>query len=191
MEKNPWNKTNQWNGELEVLKAIVVKTNLIEEIKWGGPVYTYNGKNVIGIGGFKSYFGIWFFNGVFLKDEKKLLINAQEGTTKSLRQMRFNSIDEIDEKVILHYIKEAIKIEEKGLALKPQKKEKIQSNFLNNEFKENSELKTAFEQFSPYKQREFLEYIESAKQDKTKATRLEKIKPMILSNIGLNDKYRK
>jgi uncharacterized protein YdeI (YjbR/CyaY-like superfamily) len=132
MEKNPWNKTNQWNGELEVLKAIVVKTNLIEEIKWGGPVYTYNGKNVIGIGGFKSYFGIWFFNGVFLKDEKKLLINAQEGTTKSLRQMRFNSIDEIDEKVILHYIKEAIKIEEKGLALKPQKKEKIQSNFLNN-----------------------------------------------------------
>lgn len=191
MEKNPWNKTNQWNGELEVLKAIVVKTNLIEEIKWGGPVYTYNGKNVIGIGGFKSYFGIWFFNGVFLKDEKKLLINAQEGTTKSLRQMRFNSIDEIDEKVILHYIKEAIKIEEKGLALKPQKKEKIQSNFLNNEFKKNSELKTAFEQFSPYKQREFLEYIESAKQDKTKATRLEKIKPMILSNIGLNDKYRK
>ena len=60
MEKNPWNKTNQWNGELEVLKAIVVKTNLIEEIKWGGPVYTYNGKNVIGIGGFKSYFGIWY-----------------------------------------------------------------------------------------------------------------------------------
>ena len=82
MEKNPWNKTNQWSEELEVLKALVNKTNLTEEIKWGGPVYTYLNKNIVGIGGFKSYFGIWFFNGVFLKDEKKLLINAQEGTTK-------------------------------------------------------------------------------------------------------------
>lgn len=191
MEKNPWNKTNQWNNELEVLKAIVVKTNLKEVIKWGGPVYTHNGKNVIGIGGFKSYFGIWFFNGVFLKDEKKLLVNAQEGITKSLRQMRFNSIDEIDEKTILNYINEAILIEEKGLVIKPTKKEQITSPYLNDIFIKNNELQLAFSEFTPYKQKEFIEYIESAKQEKTKLIRLEKIKPMILSNIGLNDKYRK
>lgn len=191
MEKNPWNKTNQWDDELEILKSIVVKTNLIEEIKWGGPVYTYNGKNILGIGGFKSYFGIWFFNGVFLKDEKNLLINAQEGTTKSLRQMRFNSIDEVNKKVILEYINEAILIEEKGLAIKPVKKELITSLFLNSIFTKDNELKLAFNEFTPYKQREFIEYIESAKQEKTKLTRLEKIKPMILSNTGLNDKYRK
>ena len=191
MDKNPWNKTNQWNKELEVLKAIVNKTNLIEKIKWGGPVYTHLNKNVIGIGGFKSYFGIWFFNGVFLKDEKKLLINAQEGTTKSMRQMRFNSIEEIEEKSILNYINEAILIEEKGLAIIPTKKEPIISLYLNEAFVQNNELKKVFNEFSPYKQREFIEYIESAKQEKTKLERLEKIKPMILSNIGLNDKYRK
>ncbi|WP_325262934.1 YdeI/OmpD-associated family protein, partial [Flavobacterium sp.] len=44
--------------------------------------------------------------------------------------------------------------------------------------------------FSPYKQKEFIEYIESAKREETKLTRIEKIKPMILDNIGLNDKYR-
>ena len=100
MEENKWNKTNQWENELEQLHAIIRKTPLVETTKWGGPVYTYNNKNVLGIGGFKSYFGIWFYNGVFLKDEKKLLINANEENTKSLRQMRFNSANEIDEKKV-------------------------------------------------------------------------------------------
>lgn len=189
-KKNPWNKTNQWNEELDLLHSIVRKTNLVETTKWGGPVYTHNGKSVLGIGGFKSYFGIWFFNGVFLKDEKKLLINAQEGTTKALRQMRFQSKDEVDEKTILAYIKEAIQIEEKGLAIKPQKKEVIQSELFEKFLNENHELKIHFEALTPYKQREYLEYIESAKQEKTKLARLEKIKPLLLEGKGLNDKYR-
>lgn len=185
-----WNKTNQWTEELELLKSIVNKTQLVETIKWGTPIYTHNNKNVIGIGGFKSYFGIWFMNGVFLKDEKNLLINANEENTKGLRQMRFQSIYDVNEKIILQYINEAIENEEKGLKIKPVKKAKISCEILGNEFKSNLDLKKAFNLFTPYKQREFLEYINDAKQEKTKLTRLEKIKPMILSNIGLNDKYR-
>lgn len=189
-KKNPWNKTNQWNEELDLLHSILRKTSLVEMTKWGGPVYTHNGKNIVGIGGFKSYFGVWFFNGVFLKDEKSLLINAQEGTTKTLRQMRFQSKKEIDEKTILDYIKEAIAIEEKGLVVKPQKKETIQSNLFDEFLKENKELKSNFETLTPYKQREYLEFIESAKQEKTKLARLEKIKPLLAEGKGLNDKYR-
>lgn len=55
----------------------------------GVRLYILNGKNVIGLGAFKNHFAIWFFNGVFLKDEKQLLTNAQEGKTKALRQMHF------------------------------------------------------------------------------------------------------
>lgn len=190
MEKNPWNKTNQWENELEQLHAIIRKTPLVETTKWGGPVYTYNNKNVLGIGGFKSYFGIWFYNGVFLKDEKKLLINANEENTKSLRQMRFNSVNEIDEKLILAYIKEAIEIEEKGLAIPKEKKETIIPELLQKELDRNLELSSKFNSFSPYKQREFIEYITSAKQEKTQMTRLEKVITMILEGRGLNDKYR-
>lgn len=191
MEKeNKWNKTNQWENELEQLHAIIRKTPLIETTKWGGPVYTYKNKNVVGIGGFKSYFGIWFYNGVFLKDEKKLLINANEENTKSLRQMRFNSANEIDEKLILNYIKEAIEIEEKGLAIPKEKKETIIPELLQNELDKNSDLLNKFNAFAPYKQREFIEYITSAKQEKTQITRLEKIIPIIIEGRGLNDKYR-
>ena len=189
-KKNPLNKTNQWNEELDLLHAIIKKTPLVEMTKWGGPVYTYNEKNVVGIGGFKSYFGIWFFNGVFLKDDKNLLINANEGTTKSLRQMRFNSKEEIDEKIILAYVTEAIAIEEKGLAIKKEKKETVISEFFENFLNENSVLKKQFESLSPYKQREYLEFIDTAKQEKTKLSRLEKIKPLLVEGKGLNDKYR-
>ena len=189
-KENKWNKTNQWENEIEQLYAIIRKMPLVETTKWGGPVYTYNNKNVLGIGGFKSYFGIWFYNGVFLKDEKKLLINANEENTKSLRQMRFNSVNEIDEKLILAYIKEAIEIEEKGLAIPKEKKETIIPEILQKEFDKNRELLAKFNSFSPYKQREFIEYITSAKQEKTQMTRLDKVISMIFEGRGLNDKYR-
>lgn len=191
MEKeNKWNSNHLWSEELDKLHAIIRKTPLIETVKWGGPVYTYNNKNVVGLGGFKSYFGIWFYNGVFLKDEKKLLINANEENTKSLRQMRFNSINEIDEKLILSYINEAIEIEDKGLFIPKEKKETIIPTILEVELDKNSMLKEKFNSFTPYKQREFIEHITSAKQEKTQIARLEKILPLILEGKGLNDKYR-
>lgn len=190
-EKHTWDKVNQWGEELALLRTILEKTELVATNKWGGEVYTINNKNVLGIGGFKNYFTIWFWNGVFLKDEAKVLVNANEGVTKGLRQWRFASADEINEKLILHYVKEAIQNEKAGLSIKPEKKEAMKCEFLESELQKDNPLKTAFEQFSPYKQKEFWEYMATAKQEKTKATRFEKIKPMILDGIGLNDKYRK
>jgi uncharacterized protein YdeI (YjbR/CyaY-like superfamily) len=189
-KKHIWDKVNNWEEELLFLKSIIDKTELTETIKWGGPIYVYNKKNVIGIGGFKNYFAIWFLNGVFLKDEKKRLINAQEDKTKSMRQWRFTSKEEVNEKEVLEYILEAIENEKQGKVIKPAKKEAIISELLQKEMENNPALAEAFQKFSPYKQYEFLEYIETAKQEKTKLTRIEKVIPMILGNIGLNDKYR-
>ncbi|CAA9200198.1 YdeI/OmpD-associated family protein [Flavobacterium collinsii] len=189
-KKHVWDKVNSWEKELLFLKSIIDKTELIETVKWGGPVYVYNKKNVIGIGGFKEYFTIWFFNGVFLKDEEKKLINAQEDKTKSLRQWRFTSKNEVNEADVLDYILEAIENEKQGKIIKSTKKEAIVSELFQKETAQNPALAEAFQKFSAYKQYEFLEYIETAKQDKTKLSRIEKVIPMILQNIGLNDKYR-
>ena len=119
-ETKTWDKTNQWTDEIDLLKSIVNKTPLTETTKWGGIVYTYNGKNVLGIGGFKNYFTIWFFKGVFLKDEANMLVNANEENTKSLRQWRFASKSEVNEKIVLEYINEAIDVENAGLEIKPE-----------------------------------------------------------------------
>lgn len=189
-EKKTWNKSELWATELDALKSIINTTGLVETTKWSGPVYTFNGKNVLGIGGFKNYFTIWFFKGVFLKDEAGVLVNANEENTKSLRQWRFKSINEIDEKQVLKYINEAIAVEKAGLGIKPQGREIPVPEVLQQELDNNPELKAAFEVFTPFKQKEFNEYVGEAKQEKTKIARLEKIKPMILEGRGLNDKYR-
>lgn len=188
--KPSWNKTEKWSEELHLLQSIIAQTELLETTKWGGSVYVLNGKNVLGIGGFKNYFAIWFFNGVFLKDEKQVLVNANEGVTKSLRQWRFSSKEEVNEKEVLHYILEAIENERQGKIIKPEKGKVFLSELFQKELDSDLLLAEAFHKFTPYKQKEFLEYIETAKREETKRSRIEKIKPMILEHIGLNDKYR-
>lgn len=189
-EKKTWDKTNQWAEEIELLKSIVCKTPLVETTKWGGIVYTYDDKNVLGLGGFKNYFTIWFFKGVFLKDEANVLVNANEENTKSLRQWRFTSKDDVNEKMVLQYIYEAIEVEKAGLEIKPEKKETVIPLLLQQELDANTSLQENFLLLTPFKQREYCEYIDTAKREETKLSRLEKIKPMILQGIGLNDKYR-
>jgi len=189
-EKKTWDKINQWGEELAILRGIIQKTELIETNKWGGEVYTINNKNVLGIAGFKNYFTLWFWNGVFLKDEAKVLVNANEGVTKGLRQWRFSSSDDVNEKLVLQYINEAIANEKAGLSIKPEKKDIIRCDFFESELNKDSNFNAAFEKFSPYKQKEFWEFMATAKQEKTKIKRLEKIKSMIMDGIGFNDKYR-
>ena len=190
MEKSTknWKQNQLWEKEIDNLKSIINKTTLIETVKWGGIVYTYNDKNVLGIGGFKSYFGLWFFNGVFVKDELNVLVSGNE-TTKALRQWRFNSLEEIDEKKVLEYITEAIELEKEGKVHKAEKSPLVMSTFFE-DFLKQEDLNSSFEKFTLTKKKEFVEYIDTAKQEKTKLTRLEKIKPMIIQGIGLNDKYR-
>lgn len=181
----------QWNEELEKLNTIINKANMQKTIKWGAPVYTYNGNNVLSFGGFKNFCSLWFFNGVFLKDKYKVLVSASEGKTKSLRQWRFTNIHEIDEKKILEYIHEAIEIEKKGLKIAPKKFEALPiPNLLLEAFNNNKKLKEAFESISPAKQNEYITFIDDAKQEATKIKRIEKIIPLIMEGKGLNDKYQ-
>ena len=183
-----WQQNDIWEKEIDLLKTIVNKTPLVETTKWGGILYTYNNKNVLGIGGFKSYVGLWFFNGIFLKDEFNVLVSGNE-TTKALRQWRFNSVEEINEKKLLEYINEAIELEKQGKVHKAEKSPLVMSDFFH-DFLMQENLETAFEKLTLTKKKEFVEYIDTAKQEKTKLSRLEKIKPMILEGIGLHDKYR-
>ncbi len=177
---------------LTLLRNILNSTELTESIKWSAPTYSLNGKNVIALGAFNNHFGIWFFNGVFLKDEQKLLVNAQEGKTKALRQMRFESITDINKSAVLNYLNEAIENQKLGKEIKPDrtKKETIVPKELQEILDKNTDLKTSFKALTLSKQREYCEHISSAKRDVTKQTRLQKITPMILLGAGLHDKYK-
>jgi len=183
-----------YTDALRLLRELLNATELEETLKWSMPTYTINNKNVIGMGAFKHHFCLWFHNGVFINDKAQKLTCAQNGKTKSMRQYRFNSISDIDKSLVKYYIDQAIINQKLGKEHKPDKKGKktlVIPNELERIFNENDNLKSCFELLPLTKKREFCEHISTAKQDKTKQSRLEKIIPMILNNVGLNDKYRK
>lgn len=181
----------EWKEALIILRDIVRNTELEEVVKWGSPVYTLKGKNVIGLGAFKAYVGIWFFHGSFLSDELGKLINAQEGKTKGMRQWRFNSAEDIDPELVLAYVEEAIQNQKEGKEIKPErKKELIIPEELKTAFDQHKDVQEAFLNLTFGKQREYAEYIQEAKRQETKVKRIEKIIPMILNGVGLNDKYK-
>lgn len=186
-----YQKEHPFREGIVFLREIALKTEAEESFKWSIPVYTLNNRNVFGICKFKHHFGVWFFNGVYLKDPKNVLENAQEGKTKGMRHWKFQSLEEIDEKTVLAYMKEALDNQKKGLEVKAETTKKVQvPEVLQSALTKNPQLKVAFEKFTPYKQKEFCGHIAEAKQEKTKIRRLEKIIPMIQGGIGLNDSYR-
>lgn len=180
-----------WSEELEIIASIIHKAPLEKTIKWGSEVFTYNGKNVVSYGGFKNFFSLWFYNGVFLEDKYRVLVAASEGRTKSLRQWRFTSKAEIDEQKIVKYVNEAIEVEKKGLKIKPEKFTPVPiPQILADALKSDQQLQTGFDKLTPGKQKEYILYLNEAKQDATKQNRLEKIKPLVMVGRGLNDKYK-
>ena len=91
----------------------------------------------------------------------------------------------------MEYIREAIRNEEEGNVWKPQRSGTAKvPDLLAETFRKDEKLKIAFEKLAPFKQKEYIEYITSAKREETKKVRLEKIIPMILQNVGLHDKYK-
>lgn len=184
-----FNKTGQWQTEFEKLRTIALKTELTEDLKWGCPCYTYEGKNIFLIHGFKEYCALLFFKGALMKDPENILIRQTENI-QATRQIRFTNLQQIIdlENVLSDYIFEAVEIEESGAKVKMKKTHEfnIPEEFAQ-KLNENPELQKAFEALTPGRQRAYLLYFSSAKQSKTRISRIEKYIPEILNGKGLND----
>ncbi|MEX0275072.1 MAG: YdeI family protein [Flavobacteriaceae bacterium] len=186
-------KDRPFKEGIDKLRELAGKTLAEETYKWSAPVYTLSNKNVFWIAAFKNHFSLGFFNGALLRDEKKLLVNAQEGKTQAMRHLKFTDENQIDDTVVLAYINEALENEKKGLKVMPAKKKKAPMaipDLLQAALDKNPSLSANFKALTPYKQREYADYITDAKQERTKHTRLDKILPIIGEGKGLNDKYR-
>jgi uncharacterized protein YdeI (YjbR/CyaY-like superfamily) len=184
----------QWQEALILLRDIFLSTGMEETIKWGVPVYTSESKNVAGMACFKSYIGIWFYQGALLADKAQKLVNAQEGITKALRQWRFASIDEVitQSETIGEYVIESIENIRKGKEIKPEKYIPLMiPQELEDALENEPTIKQSFDALSLSKRRDYAEYIQNAKRMETKMARLEKTLPMISQGNGLYDKYNK
>jgi uncharacterized protein YdeI (YjbR/CyaY-like superfamily) len=183
------NKLTKWQLELEKLRSILLETSLTEDMKWNVPIYTYEGKNVVGINGMKEYASIAFFKGALLKDKAGILIQATEHT-QAARSIHFGSVEEIVEKEALlkAYVLEAIEAEKSGAKVQVEKPADLPvPEEFQNRLDEVPRLKSAFEALTPGRQRAYLLYFGQAKQSATRASRVEQFIPRILMGKGPND----
>ena len=181
----------EWQAELLKLRQALKATELEETVKWGAPCYTCEGKNLVGIGAFKSYVGLWFYQGALLSDPHGVLVNAQEGKTKAMRQWRFANTRDIKPRFIREYVKESMALMREGKEIKPQRNQALDiPEELGAALQDDGDARSAFKRLTPGRQREYAQYIADAKRAPTRLKRIDKIMPMILAGKGLNDQYR-
>lgn len=182
-------KAKQWQAEYEKLRKIILECPLTEEVKWGAPCYTFQGRNVVLMHGFKDYCALLFFKGALLRDPDGIL-TKQTANVQAARQIRFTSLREIVKlkSTLKAYLLEAIEVEKAGLKVNFKKTAEFAiADEFKNKLDESPALKRAFHALTPGRQRAYLLHFSSAKQSRTREARVEKCTPQILKGKGLDD----
>jgi uncharacterized protein YdeI (YjbR/CyaY-like superfamily) len=180
---------HQYPEETAALQQIAISCGLKEEIKWGKPCFTDEGKNIVLIQRFNEYVALMFFKGALLKDPQTLLSRIGDHM-QAPRQLRFRNLVEVksQEATVRAFIEEAVGLERVGAKV-PIKKAADYAipRELQTSLDANPDLKRAFTALSPGRQKGYIFQIAAAKQSATRAARVEKYTPRILSGKGIND----
>lgn len=180
-------RSEKWPDEMSDLRPILLGRGLTEEIKWGKPCYSHEGRNIAILQEMKEFLALMFFKGVLLTDPEGVL-EEQGPNSRSARRMRFTSVEDVARlsDIVKKYIDQAIEVEESGLEVSPAP-ELILVEELQNRLDNVPELRAAFEALTPGRQREYNLYFSDATQAKTRQARVEKYAPKILNGKGFRD----
>jgi len=180
-------RAKTWQAEMAKIRSILLESGLDEEIKWGKPCFTFEGKNVAILQPFKEHCSLMFFKGALLADKHKLLRSQGENTQSALR-LEFTSEAEVKKTVLQAYVKEAIAVEKAGLTVDFKAKRELElPDELSAMLKKDKKLAKAFDALTPGRKRGYVMHINGAKQSQTRTARVEKLKPKILAGLGFNE----
>ena len=181
-------RSEKWPEEMTDLRSILLGCGLTEEIKWGKPCYSHEGKNIVILQEMNEFLSLMFFKGALLSDPAGVL-EEQGPNSRSARRIRFTSVEEVARLVdtVEAYIDEAIHVEETGLEVGPPP-ELVFVEELQGRLDQDPALKVAFAALTPGRQREYNLYFSDAKQSKTRVARVEKYVQKILDGKGFRDR---
>ncbi|MEZ5175530.1 MAG: YdeI/OmpD-associated family protein [Acidimicrobiia bacterium] len=180
-------RSDKWPEEMAAVRPLLLGCGLTEEIKWGKPCYTHGGKNIAILQEMNEFLALMFFKGALLDDPAGVL-EAVGPNSRAARRMRFTSVDDTNrlEDTVRVLVEEAIEVEEAGLDVGPAP-ELVLVDELQDRLDRDPALKAAFEGLTPGRQREYNLHISSAKQAKTRETRVDRCVDRILEGKGLRD----
>ena len=181
-------RSDQWPGEIEALRPILLGAGLTEAIKWGKPCYSHEGRNIAIIQEMKAFLSLMFFKGALLADREGIL-REQGPNSRSARRIEFTSVDDVSRlaETISAYMHEAIAVEEAGIEVEPPP-ELVLVGELRQRLDDDPALEAAFESLTPGRRREYNLYFSDAKRSETRIARIEKHARRILEGKSLRDR---
>jgi len=171
------------------LREIIRKADpkIVEDWKWG-PNFNKDGM-VCGFGACKSHVTLTFFRGAAMKDPKKILAGCSDDNAHN-RSIKFRGVDEIDEKTLSAYVREATAINSKGITV-PLRRAQIPSPpDLQEALDANTKAKNFFDGLTPGYRREFIAWVVEAKRPETRERRIRESLAMLAEGRRLHDEYR-
>jgi uncharacterized protein YdeI (YjbR/CyaY-like superfamily) len=181
---------------LEHIRQVVhnASPKITETVKWGMPFFDYKGP-VCMMASFKQHLGFGFWKASRLSDPDSLLRGSDEEAAAG----SFGQIERIEDlpsdDALIGFVLQMIAINESGIkeAKKPAalKAEIAMPDDFKNLLSSNATAVGYFEDFSPSKQREYLEWIIEAKSDATRQKRMEQAVEWISEGKSRNWKYQK
>lgn len=162
-----------------------------EKIKWGFPSFEYKGL-LGGFAAFKQHVDFGFWKGKLLKDRTGYFAKRK---TDSMLGMKLRDISELPpDKVLLDLIRQAAKLNEKGIKLPPRKKKPKTALSIPPDFataiRKNKKALATFDAFSYSCRREYIEWIAEAKREETRNRRIEQAIDWMAQGKPRNWKYR-
>ena len=180
--------SRQWPREMTALRPVLLASDLTEEIKWGKPCYSHEGKNIVIVQEMKDFLALMFFKGALLSDPDGVL-EHQGPNSRSAKRMELTSVEDVDRlaPTITAYVADAVAVEHSGLEVGPAP-EPAWTAELQDRLDGDPAFRAAFEALTPGRRREYNLSISDAKQATTRAARVEKYAPRILAGKGLRDR---
>jgi hypothetical protein len=161
--------------------------SITEEWKWG-PSYTSNGL-VCGWSAFQKHVKVTFFNGGGMSDKAGLFNHCLDNEFN--RSIKYTSLDEINERQLKAYIKESVAVNAAGYKRVVAPRTDAVPPELTAALKKNKAALAFFEALTPGYKREYIEMVTSAKQEKTRLARIEKVVDACAAGRKPNDQYKK
>lgn len=167
--------------------------DVVEEIKWSFPFFTYKSEIVCAMRAFKAHCGLFFWKGKLVVPDGKEEGMGQFGKLTSVRELPSKAI-------LTGYVKTAMQLNEAGVqaphvaaqrakAKKTAAKPIVIPPELAAALKQNKKAAAAFEQLAPSHRREYATWIADAKREETRATRVEKAVALIAQGKSQNWQY--
>ena len=161
---------------------------LVEDWKWNAPSYNHKGI-ICWLACFKNHVGVNFFKGSLIPDAH----NSYDAACmdKGNRQLKYRALEDFDTEKLRYYIFEAVALNQKGEKVKTKKINTDVPEDLKLELSENPIANAFFKSLADSYKCDYIEWITTAKQEKTRSKRLETTIEWLNEGKKKNWKYEK